>query len=84
MAAPGLAPPTTDQPSRVVVKPGTAAEMLDCARSHVYELMARGQLRKLKIGGMTRIPVEDIYRLVNLEVPSERPSRRRRSTPEND
>lgn len=65
-------PPThaDDVALRVVVKPETAATMLDCTRQHVYELVARGQLRKVTIGRLARIPVEDIYRLANLEPPT--------------
>lgn len=71
-----------DAAPRVVVKPDRAAHMLDCTRSHVYELVARGQLRKVKVGRSARIPVEDIYRLVNLDPPSTATARR--IHPEND
>lgn len=53
----------------VAVKAATAAAMLDCTRQHIYELVARGQLRKVNIGRLSRIPVEDIYRLAQLEPP---------------
>ena len=31
----------------VVVKPTTAAEMMDCSRQHVYALIERGELRRV-------------------------------------
>jgi excisionase family DNA binding protein len=71
-----------DRTQPVVVKPGTAAEMLDCTRSHVYELIARGQLRKITVGRMSRIPVDDIYKLVNLDPPTA--PTHRRNLPRND
>lgn len=68
---------------RLLVKPATAAELLDCTRQHVYELVARGQLRKVNIGRLARIPIEDVYRLAGLEPPAPAHSARR-NPPRND
>lgn len=42
----------------LVVKPEEAAEALKISRTRVYELMAGGQLRSVKIGRNRRIPVD--------------------------
>lgn len=53
----------------IAVRPITAAQMLDCSRAHVYQLIARGELRRLQLSGSSavRIPVEDIYRVLGLD-----------------
>lgn len=55
----------------LVVKAITAAELCDVSRQHIYNLMARGELRRIQIPGSTsvRIPLEDVYALIGLEVP---------------
>lgn len=55
----------------LAVRAVTAAEMLDCSRAHIYQLMERGELRRIKIAGSkaVRIPVEDVYALLGMEPP---------------
>jgi len=55
----------------LAVRATTAATMLDCSRAHVYQLMERGALRRLHVAGSSaiRIPVEDIYAVLGLDVP---------------
>ena len=62
---------STRQAIPIAVRPSTAAELLDCSRQHIYQLIERGELRRIQIPGSTavRIPVEDIYGLLGLEVP---------------
>ena len=57
-------------PEPLAVKPSTAAKMMDCSRQHVYQLIERGELRRTHIAGSTsvRIPVEDVYRVLGLDV----------------
>jgi len=57
----------------LAVSPNTAAQLIDCSRAHVYQLMQRGTLRRIQIPGSksVRIPVADIYVLLGLEVPTE-------------
>jgi excisionase family DNA binding protein len=58
--------------SPLAVRAITAAEMLDCSRAHIYQLIERGHLRRLQIAGSTsvRIPVEDIYAVLGVEMPA--------------
>ena len=60
------------RPRPLAVRAITAAEMLDCSRAHVYQLMERGELRRIQIAGSkaVRIPVEDVYALLGMEAPS--------------
>lgn len=55
----------------VVVKPATAAQMMDCSRQHVYALIERGELRRVSIGNSksVRVPVSDIWAVLGLEQP---------------
>lgn len=41
-----------------------SGERLNISRAKVYELIASGELRSIKIGGARRIPVEAIDELV--------------------
>jgi excisionase family DNA binding protein len=43
-----------------LVRPERAAELLDCGRSTIYELLATGQLHSVKIGKLRRIPLSAI------------------------
>ena len=48
---------------RLVVSPRRAMLMLDCGRTHVYELIARGELDSYRDGGR-KITVESIHRYI--------------------
>lgn len=50
---------------RLAYKPQTAARLLDCSRQHVYNLLARGELRSVLIGASRRIPRSEIDRLLD-------------------
>ncbi|MEM8746513.1 MAG: excisionase family DNA-binding protein, partial [Actinomycetota bacterium] len=58
-------------PLPVAVRPVTAARLLDCSRAHVYQLMERGEMRRLQISGSksVRIPLEDVYAVLGLDAP---------------
>jgi len=43
--------------SRILVTIPHAAELLDLPKSSLYELLANGEIAKVKIGRHTRIPV---------------------------
>jgi excisionase family DNA binding protein len=60
--------------SPVAVRATTAAQLLDCSRAHVYQLMQRGHLRRIEIPGSkaVRIPIEDVYALLGMDLPAER------------
>ncbi len=59
---------------QLVVKIDQAAELLDCSRQSIYNLVERGQLRRVRIAGTTsvRIPVADIYKVLGLVEADER------------
>lgn len=46
------------------LSPAAAAEMLGVTRQTIYALIARGQLRRFKVGRLTRIPRADVLALV--------------------
>jgi len=52
----------------IAVKVVTAAELLDCSRQHVINLIERGELRRTTIGSSktVRIPMVDIYAVLGL------------------
>lgn len=41
-----------------------AAEALDVSRTSVYDLIARGDLSVVRVGGRVRVPVEEIEALI--------------------
>ena len=49
---------------RLLVTPVEAATALGISRTRVYELMAAGQLRSVKIGRSRRIPVKVLIAFV--------------------
>lgn len=59
MSMPALVEPH----QRYAVSPAEAASMLDICRGTIYNLIARGELRYVKIGRATRIPIAEIERL---------------------
>ena len=50
-----------------LLKPARAAEYLDCSRSSVYDLIARGAIRAVRVGGLLRILFSEIERVANNE-----------------
>jgi len=52
------------EPHRLAVKPARAAVLLDCSRSKLYDAINRGEIRAIRIGGMLRIPLSEIQRLL--------------------
>lgn len=56
----------------LAVRAVTAAQMLDCSRAHIYQLMERGELRRIQIRGSkaVRIPIEDVYAIAGKSAPS--------------
>jgi excisionase family DNA binding protein len=49
---------------RLLLRPSEAAARLGIGRSTLYQLIARGEIRVLKIGAATRIPVWELERFV--------------------
>lgn len=60
------------------------ADVLGCGRTMVYELIDSGQLARIKIGRLTRIPPGEVERFVRRamglksDVPESQPRTRRR------
>jgi len=50
----------------LVLSPAQAAQALGLSRAAVYNLMARGELRSVKLGGSRRIPVSELERLIEV------------------
>lgn len=48
------------------LSPQAAADRLGLCRASIYNLMARGEIRTVKIGRARRIPVTEVKRLAGL------------------
>lgn len=57
-------PHTNKTPRRLAHPINEAAELLAVDRSTVYKLIARGELRPVRVGSRQRIPAEQLERLV--------------------
>ena len=51
-------------PPPLAVSPAVAGAMVGLCRASIYNLVARGELKAVKIGRATRIPVAELERLV--------------------
>ncbi|HEV8534847.1 MAG TPA: helix-turn-helix domain-containing protein [Candidatus Limnocylindria bacterium] len=49
---------------KLVLTPEEAAKVLSCSRQYVHELIARGELRSVKLGRLRRIPVDGVRELL--------------------
>ncbi len=52
---------------RLVYSPAEAAEALGVTRQTIYQLIARGELRRCHVGRSARIPAADIHRLAGYD-----------------
>ena len=52
---------------RIAYSPTEAAHELGCSRQTVHALINRGQLRRFKVGRLTKIPAVDVHALVGYE-----------------
>jgi len=43
---------------RVLLRPNEAGDAIGISRSKAYELIAKGQIPSLKVGGCVRVPVD--------------------------
>ena len=59
-----MEPHTNITPRRLVHPINEAAVLLGVDRSTVYKLIARGELRPVRVGSRQRIPAEQLERLV--------------------
>lgn len=49
---------------RLAFSPSEAAEALNVSRAHIYNMLARGELRAIKLGRATRIPASVLAELL--------------------
>lgn len=47
----------------ILLRPAKFARLIDMSRSKIYELIQSGEIRAVTIGGVLRIPLEEIERL---------------------
>ena len=45
---------------RLMLRPKEAADATGISRSKFYQLLARGEIHSEKVGGMVRVPVEEL------------------------
>ena len=45
---------------RLLYRPVETAEAIGVSRSRVYELIAKGDIPSIKVGGVTRVPVDSL------------------------
>ena len=50
---------------KLLFKPEEAADALGVSRARLYELMARGEVRSVKIGASRRVPAVDLEAYVS-------------------
>jgi excisionase family DNA binding protein len=55
----------TTATTRLLVDVRTAAAALGCGRSYVYDLINRGELPAVKLGRLTRVPVDGLTEFVS-------------------
>lgn len=49
-----------DSPDILLVSPSDAARLVSLSRSNIYKLIKTGVLPVVRIGGVTRVPVEQL------------------------
>lgn len=54
----------TSEIRRMAMSPAEAADALGVTRVTIYRLIERGQLRRFKVGRLSRIPIADVLALV--------------------
>jgi len=54
--------PTID-PHAELLRPAKFARLIDVSRSKVYEMLSAGEIRAVTVGGVLRIPLDEIERL---------------------
>ncbi len=47
-----------------LLTPEQAAQVLGCGRSHMFRLIAAGEIRSIKVGRLRRIPVGEVEQYI--------------------
>ncbi len=55
-------------PLRLLLRPEEGARALGVSRARIYEMLARGDIRSIKIGRSRRIPVAEIKNWIDAEI----------------
>ena len=55
---------TPPAPPQLLLTPRQAAQALGIGRSHLYELIAKGEIESVRIGASRRIPLDALERFV--------------------
>jgi excisionase family DNA binding protein len=55
--------------SALLLKPSRAAQLLDCSRSSIYDLVNEGTLHGIRVRGLSlRIPLAEIHRVIRVGI----------------
>lgn len=68
---PDLAPGIGRQPVRLLLRPEEGAEAIGVSRAKFYELLARGQIKSIKVGRSRRVPVSELNAWIASELASQ-------------
>lgn len=50
---------------RMLLRPTECADALGCSRAKVYELLSRGELPSIRVGGRLRVPVKMLQQWID-------------------
>jgi excisionase family DNA binding protein len=53
---------------RLLLRPTEAAEVIGIGRSKMYELLARGEMPSMRVGGSLRVPLAQLREWVDRKV----------------
>lgn len=56
------------QTERLMLRPGETAEAIGVSRSKAYELIARGEIPSVRVGGCVRVPVDHLRQWIARQV----------------
>lgn len=62
----------TSPPTKLLLDVREVGEALGCGKTYVYELIARGELRPVKLGRRTKIPAACLAEFVDRKIESAR------------
>lgn len=51
---------------KLLFRPTEAAALLNISRSKLYEMLNRGQVRTVRVGGIRQIPLDELARLAGV------------------
>jgi excisionase family DNA binding protein len=56
---------------RLCYRVSRAAKLLDYGKTALYEMIAKGEIKAVVIGGQKRIPVTELLRLIEIKGPDD-------------